>query len=1432
MKRLSTILLAASVLALASACSFDSKIRFNALLLDPLSSLEAASAGNVLQVRFTASLSPEDAAEMRRVNTAKASTLATLESAQVMTDRGDWIPLNIGNRQINLADPDLDILAVDAALPEGSYKRIKLVFADELTMASDTTAGELADCSSCQDVQRDIEELQREETEPVKDPNARAVVMLEKPFIMKKNRTVLLTLKADVNKWVTVDDEDGDVSFNPTAEVAAVDISGMQSPGKDIAVSFGQGQVRITGEKDTLRENAEFSAGMLTGQELSPYRELIKAPEGSTILAAVELKPSMDFHRPVLVGVRYDAAAIEGMEPEELHVGYLDEKTGVITEMPVHHVDTATSTIYFYTSHFSIFTIFKGMFRLEHPSGITARVNYSFLNYYLNTIFPIAKPGFIPLPEPVGSLSGSYSTNINMKLLQGAGGDKAWLTDIIARLTDIFGYCGINLKLKYTVAYYLRSFDLRKLVFDVSSPEEGIIQVSVRNGSPIELGTLRTLVSVKPVHPVLSCECEDDCPDRYRACKSRCRGNKVEKFFCKIDCAIRRDACKMRAFACSRMKMIDRQMDVITRPFFRWLNRNNGFEESYSSRWRHVAIEDFKVTMRFRVVAEPGKPLGVQLLDDGEIKPTLKLTISDVKDSGTAGGPLGLIIHTFADKSDLFNGPLNSALASSLKLRLPDEVQAQLTKTLAQVSLPENPRVRFDRNGFLVNVALPIDLKLPDLEIMKKFFCRDRKDVPLPAIVDTSQLDIPAENHVGIGITTNIFEYIMTKYINRGFFCFIVPNPLDVLKKDDEDKKPLLAIMPSAAPDVQYMGNNKVRLEFPYHIEYSYIEGFFPLRWKTVSEDAHIRFDYQFRPHIGGTGIHFAYLGFSHSFTNPGIRDHIPQFGDFLKEHRPVELAIPSYINPLNNLGLQTSLCRPQSMDLRNGNIMMDFRLEGMVLDYSGAKNHREWVWVDHKNLQQLAPPDIDPIGVTVDTDALDRVYNLVFSQQRLVQYGLLTNHPDGPPNYLLDGKVTVVNSEVYPPLMESMVGQKVAIEGEWSSVSVRHSDRDFTFLEALALSLGKLPDRDTVKRARLFYARNIVNGHFYHEPGSLLPKANFAAQMLGNYRDTIGVYAVNIAGDALPEILQVVRNDQGAIELQWHLRNSFDAVDTYGDGVVTTPLPEQFRDINAVWDLEVQKDVVHLDEGDFDIVKLNGKKYKVTCEKGTVAMVPFENPEIDVVNGSFEEIGAWGSGTFFSRVANATDGLYALEAGSGPPRFPLDNASQYESYLAGRTFTNSLALPIEDHDVGGTYTLEYYVKTSPETSERASYLYKKRECVWGPAPSPLGPVPVRICRNVTHERAVTLPIEHHLGITVRLSRIGASCQPRYLTPAEQQTHLTQFTVRDIGEAEPATGEWEKRQVTFSVPWNEYCGMDIKVEVKTDRIISLDGFSLYREVTP
>lgn len=423
---------------------------------------------------------------------------------------------------------------------------------------------------------------------------------------------------------------------------------------------------------------------------------------------------------------------------------------------------------------------------------------------------------------------------------------------------------------------------------------------------------------------------------------------------------------------------------------------------------------------------------------------------------------------------------------------------------------------------------------------------------------------LTSDVHVGTSFSLNVFSQVFTQFAKQGYFC--VDTPVGALPNDQ------ITVTPTSAASVTYVPNNVLRISMMSKVDYRVMG--------TSQEREFGKFIYYFRlkPNLANGKMELELIEIEDTFANPALRPLVDAFvGGITPDMFPFSFDVP---NPLSRSGLHKSMFRLQDMSKQGNNLVMNYYIAGLPVDYSNANGSREWLWTKKYTPQERGcAPYLK--GVLRKT-TVSGLYKLVF--------------PNGSFRWLRNQSVNGV-------LFGNAINKVVSMEGNC--------------------------------KGSTFYAKNILDGHFYMGSGNVsLSKKNYAVQKIGPYGSVFGLHAINIKDTKTPEVL-ALRKTKTGIKLDWYLGNRC-CQSAPGDIIkYTMNLPAKH-----VTEGLYRVKVIKKNSG-YDQLMLNCTVYDVVADSSTVSLKNGDCPQERQIVPKYAYINNIGNDSI-SQYTIATDGSLA----------------------------------------------------------------------------------------------------------------------------------------------------------------------------------------------
>lgn len=799
---------------------------------------------------------------------------------------------------------------------------------------------------------------------------------------------------------------------------------------------------------------------------------------------------------------------------------------------------------------------------------------------------------------------------------------------------------------------------------------------------------------------------------------------------------------------------------------------------SSSDRWKEFFLDRAELKLVFDVRTEAGNPLyfTFDAVKTKELNIGSNFSISSDTHAVDPKEDFGLA--TLMNSLDVV--AVNLLFAKTIENLLIDKatpkIQSLLNEIFTGVTLTPEPGLVIDSTGISIRKGLFFEKDIPDLAEIN---CFEKPEIP-STFQNNEIFQLKDDEKVGFGISLFVFESLFNQLANAGYFCY-----------NGTSGNTLIRVTPSGGSEINYAGNNLFKVIFPMRVKVNTLTD-------ETKEDGKITFLYRIIYDFTEGSLNLKFIGISDDFTKPEIKTALGKYKDninLLIQENPelFNISAPD-MNPMSYIGFQPSMFRQIGIDKRSENLLFTFDASGMILDYSGKGQKNEWVWFK-------------------DTYS--------GKSTKFFLNGLLEERGG---EYSADSIQLKDYQHIPMFIFNEYQGKNIRLTGDydwqkkpWETASPDGEDKTDIIKKWFA------DDSDKI----LFYPLNLFNDLFYIDAGGKhLAKQYWPAQNIEDFDKTTGVYALNIHGDSTPEIMQILDKDDGSKIIKWHIANYLNDA---GNGIVYEgEFPEDIKNETIY-----QFKVIDKSGGVYDKFQINNEKYKakVDAVTKTVKLIPVPaTGDLNIVNGSFEQVTVWNDKTAANRSLGwAADGAYSLMLGR-TEMYPLPNDwRQFNEsvYISQRHTAREIVIKPEEHEIGGSYILSYYVSVMPVSNDTFSiqcgtHRECKRECI----NYVVGKYCWKTCKTVADYKTYNFSINNAVKATARFAKEGSSVDPEMAGPG--------FLVEQVVDNQPNIPingvTWQKYEATFSAPEDAYIGMDFVISLKTDRAIWLDNVTLKRTV--
>ncbi|MES0491161.1 MAG: hypothetical protein ABUK01_14280 [Leptospirales bacterium] len=373
-------------------------------------------------------------------------------------------------------------------------------------------------------------------------------------------------------------------------------------------------------------------------------------------------------------------------------------------------------------------------------------------------------------------------------------------------------------------------------------------------------------------------------------------------------------------------------------------------------------------------------------------------------------------------------------------------------------------------------------------------------NVDLGTIPDSpiQNFPLPSDSDLGMGFSLTAMNQVFLELSKRGYFCYNY--------EVNADTNTVLTIEPASVPEIKYLGNYLFRMRLSAQ---SHLASFgIPLNVETGSLDIY----YRVSVNMGGNELRVNAVKIIPQFSLQNVHDAATTlFNDVNADmlERPTLYGYSLILsNPMSYANVQKSMFRINTISEINGMLVFGIDLSGLKIDYDNPAGGSEWIWT--KNWRKSSSQKCKPkITGTV------RI---------------------APPGSATQFEMVLDNGDTMPlddsPMLNIHLNARVTLGG-------------YCLI-------------DPVSQSKKYFANNIVNDQFYvGVNGYPLPKKNYAAQVINEFATTVGLFPINIKGDATPEILQVQLLADGKFQLDWLLSNTLTGPNTVTRDTMSLPSAE-----------------------------------------------------------------------------------------------------------------------------------------------------------------------------------------------------------------------------------------------------------------------------------
>lgn len=358
--------------------------------------------------------------------------------------------------------------------------------------------------------------------------------------------------------------------------------------------------------------------------------------------------------------------------------------------------------------------------------------------------------------------------------------------------------------------------------------------------------------------------------------------------------------------------------------------------------------------------------------------------------------------------------------------------------------------------------------------------CATPPQITTPASNSNSPIQLTNGNFLGAGISLNVFNELFTEIANRGFFCY---NGVVNTAGD------ILQITPNGPAEASYAGNYLYKISLPVEI---LLNG--------VAYQRKLAYKYRIVIPRGMTNVQLDFLGLADEVFNAPysqvLSDYAQKFLDLKAANPGTYSVVLNNINPAGYSGLHPTMFQVAEPNIAGGRLNFQAKIQGLKYNYEKSDTSAEWIWT--------------------------RSYG--YATDRCAKH--------------LRGILRRPTSTSYE--IEISNGSRLPLLPSGVSLAMLNHFSDKTVSLQGACSKGN------------FLAYNVIAETFYtSDEGLALYKQNYAAQLVSlappvpsAFARTTHLLFVDMKGDNVPEILQIIRIAGGGSKFVWYLNKMFTVTD------------------------------------------------------------------------------------------------------------------------------------------------------------------------------------------------------------------------------------------------------------------------------------------------